>query len=114
MKSFAGISAQLGFGLQSVLLMGTATLAYVRIRQGRIADHRAWMMRNYALIFAAVTLRIYLRIGINAGYELPQLHWLNAWVCWVPNLIVAEWWIRRTAGGSIGARSVVAGSVQGQ
>jgi len=96
MKSFAGLSAQLGFGLQSVLLMTTGVLALAAIRRRDFAVHREWMIRNYALIFAAVTLRVNIRIFVLMGYELPDFHWLNAWLCWVPNILVAEWLIRRS------------------
>ncbi len=96
MKSFAGPSAQVGFGLQSVLLVVTGALALNAILHRRIAVHREWMIRNYALIFAAVPLRINIRLFVLMGYELPDFHWINAWLCWVPNLIIAEWLIRRS------------------
>ena len=94
-QSFAGISAQLGFGIQSIVLLFTGAMAFNAIRQGKINIHREWMMRNYSLIFAAVTLRIYLKTMVVIGYELPDFHFINAWVCWIPNLLVAEWLIRR-------------------
>lgn len=93
--SFAGIGSRLGFSVQSILLLGTGYMAFYHIRRREIQSHRAWMMRNYALIFAAVTLRIYIRTFFALGYELPDFHAINAWLCWVPNLIFVEWLIRR-------------------
>ena len=54
------------------------------------------MMRSYACIFGAVTLRIWLPMLIVAhgGKFLPAYRWV-AWLAWVPNLAFAEWMIRR-------------------
>lgn len=93
--SFMGMSSRLGFSVLALLLLYTGYRAYANIRQRRVQGHREWMMRNYALIFAAVTLRIYIRIFFGMGYTLPDIHGINAWLCWVPNLIFVEWLIRR-------------------
>jgi hypothetical protein len=34
-------------------------VGYQKIRGGDIVAHREWMLRSYALIFAAVTLRLW-------------------------------------------------------
>ena len=94
--STGGVPAHVGFGLLGVLWMLTAVLAYQRIKVYDIADHRRWMIRSYSLAFAAVTLRIYLPIAI-AVMRIPfdQAYPAIAWLCWVPNLIVTEWWFLR-------------------
>ena len=51
------------------------------------------MIRNYALTFAAVTLRIELFALIAAG--VPFAYKTVAWSSWLPNLLVVEGWIRR-------------------
>jgi hypothetical protein len=49
------------------------------------------MTRSYALIFAAVTLRLLLGLYQGAfGIEEEQAYQLVAWTSWIPNLIVAE------------------------
>jgi len=53
------------------------------------------MTRSYALTFAAVTLRIYLPLSQVAGIPFEPAYQTIAWLCWVPNLIVAEWLILR-------------------
>lgn len=93
--SFAGLGSQLGFSLQASLLLFTGYMAYTNIRQRRIDSHQEWMIRNYALVFGAVTLRIYIRTFFWLGYDLPDFHVINAWLCWIPNLIFAEWLIHR-------------------
>jgi hypothetical protein len=49
------------------------------------------MIRNFSLTFAAVTLRIYVPLSIALGIPFEQAYPAIAWLCWVPNLAVAEW-----------------------
>ena len=58
--------------------------------------HRCWMIRSYALTFAAVTLRLELPLFfIFGGMEYPVASSYVAWLCWVPNLFIAELYLRR-------------------
>jgi hypothetical protein len=54
------------------------------------------MIRNYALTFAGVMLRIWVPISGAAGIEFTAAYTTIAWMCWVPNLIFAQWIISRT------------------
>ena len=88
------------FGLLAVLWLAVTGQAVWLAMQRRIAEHRIWMIRSAALTFAAVTLRLYLPVlvvtmGFDAGYVAV------AWLCWVPNVIVAEWIIRRRRASAI-------------
>jgi hypothetical protein len=93
--SFAGLGSQLGFSAQAILLLFSGYMAYTHIRHRRFDSHQEWMIRNYALIFGAVTLRLNIRLFLWLGYDLPEFHALNAWLCWIPNLMVAEYLIYR-------------------
>ncbi len=67
------------------------------------------MIRSYALTFAAVTLRIYLPLSQIAGMPFDPAYQTISWLCWVPNLIVAEWIIlRQRAPAAVRPPSVVA------
>ncbi|ASI76621.1 DUF2306 domain-containing protein [Bacillus pacificus] len=92
-----GLVAKLGFGLLSVLWLTSAYQALHRVKNKKIKEHRNWMIRNYALTFAAVTLRIWLPLFIVLfGIEHFELSYaIIAWLAWVPNLIVAELFIRK-------------------
>jgi uncharacterized membrane protein len=92
MASFAygGALAKLGFATLAVLWLYTGAMALRAILGGAVEDHRAWMVRNFALTFAAVTLRIYLPSSMAAGIPFPLAYACIAWLCWVPNLLVAE------------------------
>ena len=90
----AGLSAAWGFGLLAVAWLATTAIAIRHAMVRRIADHKRWIIRSAALTFAAVTLRIELPIlamtlGFETGYPIV------AWLCWVPNMLIAEWWLRR-------------------
>ncbi len=89
--TFGGLPAQTGFVGLALAWLFTTPMAYQRIRNRNIDDHERWMIRSYALTWAAVTLRIYLPafehlLGMNFNASYPII----AWLCWVPNLIVAE------------------------
>ena len=91
-----GLPTHLGFGALAVLWFFTGLQAYRMVLRGNIGAHRQWMIRNFALTLAAVTLRNYMPL------MLFVLHWpfrptyiTVSWLCWVPNLLIAEWLIRR-------------------
>jgi hypothetical protein len=94
--SFGGMITHFGFGLLALLLLLTTSLAYWNVRSARYAQHRAWMIRSFALMFAAVTLRLWLPLlSMLFGEFRPAYLWVS-WLCWVPNLLFAEWYIWRT------------------
>jgi uncharacterized membrane protein len=84
------------FLVQSVLWFYFTAMALNRIRQGDVIAHRNWMWRSYALTFAAITLRVYI-FFVSWSYDLsqPQAYATLAWLSWVPNLLVAEWFVRK-------------------
>jgi hypothetical protein len=94
--AFGGWVTGLGFGMLAVLLLVTTTRAYVLARQRRIAEHRRWILRSYALIFAAVTLRVELPLLITAFDDFTPAYVVVAWLSWVPNLLAMELYVRRS------------------
>ncbi len=56
--------------------------------------HQRWMVRSFALCFAAVTLRLYLGAAMAGGLVYAQAYPVISFLCWVPNLVVAEIGIR--------------------
>jgi len=72
----------------------TTGMAVRLILRGDAQAHRRWMIRSFALTAAAITLRMYLPLifvfhcPFSVGY--PAI----AWLCWVPNLLGAEVYLR--------------------
>jgi uncharacterized membrane protein len=89
-QAFGGLVAQTGFAVLSILWLYSGLRAYTAIRARNISLHRRWMVRNFALTFAAVMLRIYLPSSIAAGIYFETAYPIIAWLCWVPNVIIAE------------------------
>jgi uncharacterized membrane protein len=88
--SQGGMIAHAGFGVLACAWLFTTVCGFLRIREGNDIDHRAWMIRSYSLTFAAVTLRIYLPLSLVVGIPFGVAYPAIAWLCWVPNIIIAE------------------------
>jgi uncharacterized membrane protein len=98
---------QIGLITAAVLWLVTGALAYRAARRRDFAAHRAWMMRNYALTFLAVTSRILVPLLLLAqipfggagaasiGDRAPAMIPVGQTLGWIVNLIVAEFLIRR-------------------
>jgi uncharacterized membrane protein len=95
-----GLVTHVGFGLLAVLWLTATLQAYLRIRAGDQVSHREWMIRSFALTLAAVTLRLYLPLSQIARIPFGDAYQAVAWLCWVPNMIVAEWLVLRRRGGT--------------
>ena len=93
--SFGGFVSHAGFGMLGCLWLFTGAMALIAATRRQIEVHRLWMVRNFALALAAVTLRLYLPASAIAGVRFEDIYPAIAWLCWVPNLIVAEWFIKR-------------------
>ncbi len=91
-----GLTGRLGFAALGALTT-TCGLVGLRLALGRrFDDHRVWMMRSFALLLAAVSLRLQIPalFALLDGDE-TMVFAVVGWSCWVPNLLVVEWMIRR-------------------
>jgi Predicted membrane protein (DUF2306) len=95
-SAFGGPAARLGFGALALAWLYTGFRAYRAIRGRDVVAHRYWMVRNFALTFAAVTLRLWLPAAVISGVPLEFAYPVIAWLCWVPNLLLAERLVRQT------------------
>ena len=93
----AGPVATAGFGLLAPIWIFATAQGWLTARARRFDEHRRWMIRSFALTFAAVTLRLYLPIGAMAGLNFQQVYVATAWISWIPNLLLAELYLRRGA-----------------
>lgn len=94
--STAGPVAATGFGLLAVLWLIATGLGW-RTALGRdFTAHRRWMIRSWALTLAAVTLRLQMVALPMIPADPVATYAAIAWLCWVPNLLIAEVYLRRT------------------
>jgi len=105
--SYPSWVTSLGFGLLGLSMLLTTWTALRMVLAGRYGDHRRWMIRSFSLIFAGVMLRVLTPIyGVLSGAGLVSFSFATAytwiaWLCWVPNLLLAVWFTRRPKGGTI-------------
>jgi hypothetical protein len=85
------------FVLQSFLWFVFTAIALKKIIDKNIAEHRKWMIRSYALTFAAVTLRLYV-FAFNKQVDLSseQAYALIAWASWTINLLIVEIYLMKS------------------
>ena len=99
--SHGGISTHIGFGMLALLWLGSGMAAWRAILRRDIPAHRRWMIRSFAMTFAAVMLRLQmplLTVGLGASFDAA--YQTVAWSAWVPNLLFAEWWLLRDVDGA--------------
>jgi uncharacterized membrane protein len=91
--STAGPVATAGFGLLAVFWLVITANAWRLARNRDFVRHERWMIRSFALTLAAVTLRTYLPISGLLRLDATQAYVAISFLCWVPNLLVAEIWL---------------------
>lgn len=95
-----GAVARAGFAALAIAWLTTGAAALWHVRRGDVPAHRRWMSRNFALAFAAVTLRLELPAMVAAGVPVTVAYAAVAWLCWLPNLLAVESWLAREGGTS--------------
>lgn len=88
-----GIISTLGLGILASLWWSSTLRAVMHARTGNIAAHRRWMIRSFALTYAAVTLRVIspvLSLFLDDITQSQVVYWLS----WTLNLALAEIWLR--------------------
>lgn len=91
-----GLATTLGFESLGIIWFCTTMMGWFTAKKHNYEAHEDWMIFSYAAAFAAVTLRIWLPIliALHQGEFLPAYQ-IVAWLCWVPNILLAFWLVRR-------------------
>lgn len=91
-----GTPSRISFVLLATGWIFFTAMALIKARQGDYKAHRHYMIRSYALTLSALTLRAW-KFAITNSFELPPMDVYRAvaWLGWVPNLLLAEWLIRK-------------------
>jgi uncharacterized membrane protein len=89
-----GWIASAGFLSLGIVWMVCTAVAVRFVISGNYAQHRRWMIRSYALTAAAITLRMYLPLSFAMKVPFDVGYPAIAWICWMPNLLVVELYLR--------------------
>lgn len=93
-----GLWSRAAFVILAVLWIYFTVMALVKAKQKNFKAHRNYMIRSYALTLSAITLRAW-KYAITNSFELPPMDVYRsvAWLGWVPNILFAEFLVRRNA-----------------
>ena len=85
-----GLISSLGFISLGIIWFYTTLKAYLYIKHKQIEQHQRMMIYSYAACFAAVTLRLWLPLLTMLYGDFVKAYLIVAWLCWIPNMIVAN------------------------
>jgi hypothetical protein len=105
--AYTGLVASAGFTVLDLAMLFATWTAVRMILAGRYGEHRRWMIRSFSLIMAGVMLRVWVPIydalaaaGI-VDFSFETAYAAIAWLCWVPNLLLAIWFTRHPAEANV-------------
>lgn len=86
-----GLSAKIGFFLQSCVWWAVTLKAFTEIKNGNLRSHVRWMLRSLAITYAAFSLRTESYLMMNFFGTKPIETYLSVvWLSWVGNLLIME------------------------
>ena len=91
------------FGLLFLLALGKG---FLHVRAGRVAMHREWMIRAFAIALAIATTRLIsipalLIVGVHTDGQVATLVIVSFTVAFIVHALLAEAWIRATRRRSV-------------
>ena len=104
----AGPVAATGFAIPGALLPVFVWLGLRAAIERRFDAHREWMLRAYALVATAITLRLMIPASVLLGLEFLPAYRAISWLSWTVNLALFEYRIRRTRPGAAGDAALAA------
>lgn len=100
------LPSKIAFTILDCLWFWFTLKAVIAARRRDINEHKRFMIRSYALTFSAITLRSWKIILANAFHPDPlSLYMIDAWMGFVPNLLIAEWLIWKANRKKVTVRS---------
>ena len=106
--STAGPAVSIGFGIPAILCGAFTWLGWRAAVERRFAAHAEWMLRSYATIAAAITLRLLIPASAYLDFDFLAAYRVNAWLAWIINLALVEYAIRRNRGSGATRPSLAA------
>lgn len=91
-----GLITKLAFVILDVLWFWFTLKAVIEVKKGNIQQHSQFMIRSFALTLSALALRTWKIILVNTtALDIETIYMIDAWLAFIPNLILAEWIIQR-------------------
>lgn len=91
-----GWLSTIGFLILNTLWFATTILGYLYIKRRNMILHSYWMMRSFFLSFANMTIYILVAITHNLmNFSYGHSYTVAVWLCWMINLLLAEFIIRK-------------------
>ncbi|MGB3438339.1 MAG: DUF2306 domain-containing protein [Actinophytocola sp.] len=79
-----------------------AIFGWMAARQRRYAAHRRWMVYSFAIMWGyGVWVFVIANLLVEIGVDIPTAVESARWGGWTGNLLIAHWWLERTAGRTI-------------
>jgi hypothetical protein len=79
-----------------------AIFGWMAARQKRYAAHRRWMVYSFAIMWGyGVWVFVLGNLLVIMGVDIPTAVESARWGGWTANLMIAHWWLERTAGRTI-------------
>jgi uncharacterized membrane protein len=94
---FGGAAEAVAIALFGGVFLAALALAFVAIRRGEVARHRAWMIRAFAVAAGIATVRlvgaVFEVVLTPAGWHPRSIFVLGLWTGWSLTLAAGEVWI---------------------
>ncbi|KQO31628.1 hypothetical protein ASF10_21700 [Flavobacterium sp. Leaf82] len=89
-----GLYSKISFVSLSILWFYFTLKGFTAIKNKNIAQHKAFMLRSFALTFSAITLRFWKVILVYLFHPAPMdVYQIIAWLGWIPNLLIVEYYL---------------------
>lgn len=108
--AMGGLATHIGFSILAAVWCFFTVKAFMFGRNRDVIRHRSWISRSYALTFAAITQRTLLLVPLITGIEFMPVYQVSAWLPWMFNLSVCEWYLTRSIGKSVAPISINRGN----
>lgn len=95
---FGSFSTKVAVVFASLMFLVCLAQGYRAIRQRRIAQHREWMIRTFAIGLGISSFRVLIPLLMMPplGATFPEAWDTVVWLAFPINVIAAEWWINAT------------------
>ena len=89
--SSSNLVIDVGLGIGAIVWLGAGIFAFVAIKNGKIEEHKEWMIRCYMITLAFVVFRV--AIDVLSYYQVtnePDIVALSSWLSWTLPICITE------------------------